>query len=329
MLWYVPLVWSALSVLVLSTTPNPSGNAVFEELSKDFGAVPKGTILTHQFKLTNNLPQPLHVSGLRTSCVCSTASILRHDLQPGESTYVVVQVDTNKYSGHRAFTVFVNFDRPYIMEGRLVVSATSRDDLMMSPTELNFGVIKYGTGPTKSMLIENRSGNSGWVISQVLNENGYLQPKLEEVSREFGLVRYRLTVKLREDTPAGAWHADLWLVTNDAASPRLRVPLLVEVQRSLTVTPTLVAFGNVSSGKSVERKVTLRGAKPFKITAIDGAGSDVEVKGQTDEARVVHILTIKFTSGGESGEWQKRLKIKTDHPEEADLEIKLQAVRLP
>src|SRR5437667_8844228 len=87
-------------------------DAMFDELSKDFGSVPRGPTLSHPFRLTNQTGQPVHISGVRVSCGCVSAGALRDDLAPGQSTAILTNMDTMRFYGTRTVTIYVQFDRP-------------------------------------------------------------------------------------------------------------------------------------------------------------------------------------------------------------------------
>jgi hypothetical protein len=306
------------------TGPARAGGALFDEVQKDFGSVPRGTTLTHQFRLNNPTSAQLHVGSLRTSCGCATVAVGKDDLAPGESTVLAVTIDTRKYSGPRTFTINVMIERPFVQEVRLTLQATSRDDVTLTPGQLAYGKIKKGTGAKGSVNIEYH-GTGDWRITAVENDNGYLQPQLDEVSRLPGHVIYQLAVKLREDLPVGAWHHDLWLKTNDSATPRIRVPIIVEVDSNLTVTPAEVVMGNVKTGTQAERKIVIRGTAPFKITGLQGADNQFQISGQTDEAKPVHVLKITLTAGQEPAACVHRFKVLTDLPQDSEVEFAVQA----
>lgn len=281
----------------------------FEESIKDLGGAPRGTKLVHHFKFTNTTQQPVHISGVRTSCHCSTARAIKQEVNPGESSSIMVEVNTGMYSGTRDFTIYVNFDRPYVTETRLILKTVSRDDISLNPDSINFGTIKLGSAPTMSVVIEHRSF-SGWKITGIENENGYIQTKIEPNGTNQN--SYRLTVRLREDTPAGYWHASLGLVTNDSSTPRIRVPLSVEIQGALAVTPSTLNLGKLASD-SVEKKIVVRGAKPFKILSIEGLDGILSVdQAKSEEAKVAHVLKITYSGKADAGELLKKLKIVTD-----------------
>src|SRR5262245_51338122 len=88
-------------------------DALFDELSKDFGSAPRGPTLQHPFRIKNTTKSTVSISGVRVSCnVCSSANILKSKLEPGEETAVVVTMDTTRFSGVKTITVYVNFSQP-------------------------------------------------------------------------------------------------------------------------------------------------------------------------------------------------------------------------
>jgi hypothetical protein len=301
-----------------------NAQALFAELSKDFGSVPRGTLLTHQFRFTNTTQLPLHVAAVRSSCTCATPTIDRAEIPPGEATAVTVSVDTRKFAGLRTFTIYIQFDQPFVGETRLTLQANSREDVAIEPSYLAFGRIRQGSSPTASVTIEYR-GIQNWQITGVENDNGYLQVQLQESPRRLGLATYHLTATLHPNTPVGAWHADVWLKTNDAATPRIRVPLTVEVEGMLTATPRDVLLGRVKPGGSAERKVVVRGPAPFQILKIEGVDEHLHISAAREEVKAFHVLRVHLKAGQEAGELSRRIRVYTDLPNVPPVEFTVQA----
>ncbi|HMP16979.1 MAG TPA: hypothetical protein PKD72_08160 [Gemmatales bacterium] len=191
----------------------------------------------------------------------------------------------------------------------MLLKTVSRDDISMTPDAINFGTVKLGSAPTSSVLLEHRT-LSGWKITGIENENGYLQTRIDVEGNKANA--YRLSVRLREDTPAGLWHATIGLVTNDPTSPRIRIPLTVEVQGALAVTPQILHLGRLA-GENVEKKIVLRGARAFRILQVEGLDDVLTIdQTKTEDAKVAHVLRITYTGKAEAGEFQRKLKILTD-----------------
>src|SRR6266404_3700461 len=46
-------------------------DGLFDELSRDFGSVPRGPTLQHPFRLVNRTGSHLHIASVRVSCGCT------------------------------------------------------------------------------------------------------------------------------------------------------------------------------------------------------------------------------------------------------------------
>src|SRR5262249_46308754 len=106
------------------------------------------------------------------------------------------------------------------------------------------------------------------------------------------------------------------------------VPLTVEVEAALTVSPESVALGRVKMGEEGERRVIVRGVKPFKITAIDGADAALSVSDSSEEARSVHVLTVRFKPAA-AGEVSRTPPVHTDLPDDNAFDLGVSAVVMP
>jgi hypothetical protein len=293
--------------------------ALFDELGRDFGSVPRGPTLTHAFRLTNKTGQTVHVAGVRVSCGCVTAFATQTDLAPGEATSIQAQMDTRRFSGVKAVTIYVQFDQPRWEEVRLWVQANGRDDVTINPETLAFGQIKLGSGPAASANI-SFLGSNNWRIQEAQCDSNYVQATVQELRRAAGEVTYQVTAKLRPDVPAGKWYTDVWLKTNNPATPRVRVPLTVEIESALSVSPNVANLGEVKSGAEAARRVIIRGVKPFRITSVKGTDAEISVQDSSPESKSVHVLTIKLRAD-KPGEKNRTLHVITDLEDEGEVEF--------
>jgi hypothetical protein len=76
----------------------------------DFGAVKAGSILDHEFVITNDSAKDLVIKDTTTSCGCTVSEIKNKLLKPGESTTVLIKLDTKGYTGNVQQFVYVNTD---------------------------------------------------------------------------------------------------------------------------------------------------------------------------------------------------------------------------
>jgi hypothetical protein len=311
---------------VCTAAPAPAASwadGLFEELSKDFGSVPRGPTLTHAFRLKNTTDRTVRISGIRVSCGCVSAMAATNELAPGKSTIVQANMDTRRFSGVKSVTVYVQFDLPQWEEVRLWVQANARDDISVQPEALSFGRAKRGSVPTNSVTV-SFVGNPQWAISEVEKESHYIETSLKELRRDASEVSYQVTARIRADAPIGKWYSDLWLKTNDPAIPKVRVPLTVEIESGLTLSPSTVMLGQVQPGAEAQRKVIVRGVKPFRITRVEGTDDQLLVQDSTTESKPVHVLTVTLKPRT-AGEVDRKLKILTDLPEDSEVEFEAKA----
>ncbi len=322
----------SLVVLVGLCTTGPAlsatwADALFEEFSKDFGSVPRGPTLSHPFRVVNNTRVPVHIASVRVSCGCVTATALQEYLQPGESTHILARMDTTRFTGLKTVTIYVQFNQPAFEEVRLWVQANGRNDFAVAPDTLAFGQLKRGGMPAVSVLL-SFYGNSDTQVTEVKCESNYIQPRVQEVRRQESEVTYQLSARLRGDAPVGKWYTDVWLKTNNPGMPPIRVPLTVEIESALSISPEVITLGPVKSRAESERRVIVRGVTPFKITKVEGTDDQLLVRDSTPQAKAVHVLTVKLKAG-QPGELNKTLRVLTDLADDNKIDFHVNAVIVP
>jgi hypothetical protein len=327
MVRYTSVVLAAL-VLTGPALAGSWADGLFDEMSKDFGSVPRGPVLSHAFRVKNNTNGVVTLGGVRVSCNrCSSADVLKTTLNPGEDTAVVVKMYTSQFEGVKTIYIWVTFGQPQFDEVRLWVQANSRNDVTLAPDALAFGQARRGSTPSLTTKV-TFYGSPQSRITEVVAESNYVQTSLSKPAATETGVTYELTATLRADAPAGKWYTDLWLKTNNAAMPRVRVPLTVEIESALQVSAPIVSLGEVKVGSASERKVIVRGARPFKITALKGADEQVEVRPGSEDSKPVHSLSVQL-KGARAGAVSRTIRVITDLKEDGDIEFQVKGQVVP
>jgi len=243
-------------------------DGVLNEKVCDFGVVPRGQQLVHYFRLVNNTQQPMHIYNVRVSCGCTTARALATTIAPGQESAIWAHMDSRRFLGHKAVTIYVNFDQPRYEEARLVVQAYSRDDIVFSTDTVNFGKVHQGDARAASMNITFYNGQAQ--ATEATAESSFLQPTLTEVKRTPTETTYQVTTKLRPDTPAGVWFTDVWVKTNVTGAPKLRVPVMVEVETVQPVqAPPIKEAPAVKTGQAETPAPPVQAAQSEKSGAVE------------------------------------------------------------
>jgi RNA polymerase sigma factor (sigma-70 family) len=89
----------------------PVEEALPDGREHDFGRVKRGTVLEHTFRVVNMSNVPLQLTSVRSSSGCTTGSVERKVLQPGEKGKVKVTVDTGRFLGPKAMMLLLEGTR--------------------------------------------------------------------------------------------------------------------------------------------------------------------------------------------------------------------------
>jgi len=283
--------------------------------SKDFGVVPRGTQLKCSFPVTNIYAVPLEITSVRSSCGCLTATPTKQVLQPQESAALDIHMDAGRFSGPKAINVYITVGPEFISTATLRISANARQDVVLNPGQISFGVVAAGRQITQSVDIEY-TGSQDWRINEVVkNAEAPYDIKVDQVMRQparllsSGKVVYRLAVTLKPNAPAGPHKHEIHLKTSDA-SQVISVPVEARVQASLAVSPNPANFRNVQVGKTATLNIQVRGQKPFTILKIEGAGDGIRAEHPNTSAPS-HVVTVHFQPERD-GTIQRTLQIRTD-----------------
>jgi hypothetical protein len=304
-----------LAALLLGAAACPAQTASWADkmfkdgTSHDFGSVPRGAQLFHRFTITNIYAVRMEITGVKSGCGCVSATAAKRVLEPRESTTIDVSMDARRFTGAKTVGIRVTVGPEYTSSAEIKVTANSRADIVFNPGQVTFGAVTLGQTPSQTIDVEY-AGVLNWQVSEVIAKDAPVDVTIKELYRRPGQVGYQLQVTLRPDAPVGNLKHDLFLKTNDPASPL--VPVLVEatVQSAVTVSPGRLTLGVVKKGEPLVRRVVVRSAKPFQVLDVDGGGGEITVEKSASAAPVQTVtLKCKFDN---PGAFKRELKIKTD-----------------
>jgi Protein of unknown function (DUF1573) len=282
---------------------------MFSDKSVDFGAVPRAAKVEHEFVITNPFKDDVHIAAVRSSCGCTQPRIENDTLKSWEKGKVVAAFNTDGFTGQRSATVTVTFDRPQWAEVRLHVKGYIRTDVVLNPSQVNFGSVPEGEAGEKSVKIRY-AGRRDWKITGAKTDSPYLRATVKELDRTLGQVGYELDVKLAADAPAGYLNDRITLTTTDG---RGDFPVVVEgrIVPQLTVSPAALHLGTVQPGQKVKKQIVVKGAKPFKIVDIHCDNGAFRLE-PSHEARLLHLVPLVFTAPDKPGKVNCKIEIITD-----------------
>jgi hypothetical protein len=287
-------------------------------VTRDFGSVPKGGVLLHRFPITNIYAVKLDITNLHSSCGCGTVTASSRSLEPRETGYIEVAMDTRRFSGPKTIKINVTVGPQFTSTAELKVIANSRTDVVLNPGQVMFGVVSPGVSATQTIDVEY-AGTLDWRALEIIANNAPFTCAFKEAYRRQGQVGYQVSVLLKPDLPPGEFRHEIQLKTNDPDTPL--VPILVQgtVGAPLSVTPGTLTLGTVHAGEILTKRVQVRGAKPFRITSVDGLGEGILVDSAKVPAPVQTLtLTCQFMKPGEV---KRTLQIKTDMDKDSAVSV--------
>jgi hypothetical protein len=283
---------------------------MFKTTEHDFGTVAKGAKAEFDFEFQNIFEEDIHVVGVRSSCGCTEPHVTVQSLKTWGKGTVHAVFNTRSFIGSRSATLTVLIDQPYYAEVQLSVRGYIRADVLFTPGSVAFGEVEQGKALERTVSV-SYSGRSDWAIVDVRSANSSFEVELMDGERNFGRVAYKMLVRLKVDAPVGYLQDQLTIVTNDSNNSSLELPVEGRIVSPLTVSPASLFLGVLKPGETVEKKLFVKGTKPFKIVSIQCEGDCFKFR-TSDKATAAHMVPLTFTAGTAPGKISQKIEIKTD-----------------
>jgi hypothetical protein len=308
---------------------------------QDFGVLPKGTIKAYRFKMTNIYALKMQVMEPRPPCSCVSVAQYKAELNPQESGYIDIVINTASVDGEKEIKLPVEFrgvdpktGSPVIdpktkmqfqSRAELVIRFVSRKEIAISPGAFQFGQVPAGQKATQTVLITYTGLQPDWQITEVgipkelFDAKVSIPPALPRGAK----AAYVVSLTLKPNAPAGRLDEHIELKTNEpGAQAVLNVAVGGHVQAALSIVNSdQVKFNNgVEVGKREERNVTLQAETPFKVKAVEGQGDGVSVTLLPLAANKVQVVTVTFAPD-KPGPVKKVLTLKTDTGKSVQLTV--------
>lgn len=242
-----------------------------ENRHHDFGVVPYQSHQEHVFEFENPFDFPIHLIGIRTSCVCTAPSITTPSVAPGEFGSVRAIFDTKGKSGQKKATITVSIrkDHPYTQYGELLfsVAGTIRRDVVLDPGQVSFDDVTFGQD-AKRVIKLLYAGNVEWRIKELHSSNPNLTVSATETQRnpQTGRIDYDLTLELNASQSVGPFADQISITTNDVNNKNITIHVQGTVKAVVQVSP--IRLGVLELGQKVERRLIVRGVRPFELKGV-------------------------------------------------------------
>lgn len=301
--------------LFLSDILKEPGREAPAHISHDFGTVPAGSLCSHTFTFTNIYDVPLQVVDVRLECGCLKAYPPNKVLQPNESAEFTVTMNAAQFKGAATKKMLVTVGPSYVSTAELRFSAVSREDVSLTaPGMIDFGIVPQGEKAEKSITLKYTGTMKDWKAEPANAPGGAYTVDVKETARGFLGTEYRITVGLKDTTPAGSLADTFTLKTNDPNTPTVTIAIGGRVQPPVRVAGEgVVVFENVPPGEVRTGKVMVSAnAKCKLIAAADqGDGISLDIFPVSSDR---HFVTVRYEAKKGAAPPRKEVRVKTDLP---------------
>lgn len=296
----------------------------------DFGGVPQGQRVTHEFEFKNSGNADLVIQRIAPSCGCTAVSTTDNVIKAGETVKLKADFDTAGFSGSKTKTIDVftsDLDMPQIS---LVIRGTVLPSVTIDPPRLDFGELVPGAGEEafrKEFSVDLASGtdisvNSARVFSKYLT--------VEKISTSDKTAKFAVLIDPK--IPRGSLRERVVVELQGGKRPgTLSIPVLGFVRGSVKISPATISVGIVEGKLPIERsaKVENTSKTPLKILGITSSSDAVRAEVKEIQPGQAFVVKISVDPAKINSDLRASIEVETDRKDEERLAINVFGVVPP
>jgi hypothetical protein len=190
----------------------------FAAPSYDFGRVPQGAPVEHDFAFVNDGGAPLSVTELRVACDATAVLVGPMELPPGGRGTVRARFDTTAAPGTQRRTVTVYSNDPQQRAVLLTLTGTVALEAAAEPAQVFLGTVPAGVEQIRAVAL--RAGNDGLRFLGASSAAPQLAVHVAD-----GADGRELVIGTRPDAAPGPFTAVVRVHTTSPVRPMLDVPV--------------------------------------------------------------------------------------------------------
>jgi hypothetical protein len=292
-------------------------DVVFPERTHEFGTVARGSKVRHSFKLINSTAQEIHIASWKTKCGCTDVKVGARDIPPGTQTVIEAVIDTTNFKDYKASGLTLFLDRPTPASVDLNITCFIRTDVTLNPGQVDFGVVNRSKGAELELALTYSGSLPNWKVMEMRTVSDHVVARLKETGRSAGgQVNYTLTATLKPSAPVGIFKDEITLTTNAPNTPSIPVSVSAMVQSNVIVSPSVINFGTVKAGQTIQKTVLVRSAQSFQLTEIKPGQPDLSAPDAGADSKGLHSVVLTFKAPGRPGPYNTTVEFETDLKDE-------------
>jgi hypothetical protein len=208
--------------------PQPNIKAGRLEISQktwDFGFIPRGAKVTHNFLLKNVGNDTLKITNVRKSCGCTAAPLRKAVLPPGDTTLLEVTFNSGSYQGSVSKSVYVESSdpiEPFMDVSFLANVSVPAKLLSFDPFFIKFDTIRQLPAKASIKVVNIDSAAIGFSIAEP--PFGYVNLKARKKKLAPGK-ESEIEIILDKALPPGEFGTSFTVVCDDEKKSRFSIPI--------------------------------------------------------------------------------------------------------
>ena len=297
-------------------TRNVSGPMIqFQSTTYNFGKVSAGGPVRCEFIFTNTGDATLEITAVSPGCHCTTAGNWSHQVEPGKTGIIPLQLDTAFFGGQtvtRAVTVTSNAkNQP---SATLQLTGTVWKPIELSPASANFNVV--ADAPSNPPVVVRVTNNleEPITLSEPECNNRSFATELKTI--EPGKV-FELLVRAVSLPNQGLAQGVITMKTSSTNVPTITVNAQAYVQPAIVISPPQIMLPPGPITNAFPYAVSIRNNKTSPLSLSDASVSTngVEVALKEVEPGRQFTVTLIFPAGFEIAPGRDvQLSLKTSNP---------------
>lgn len=224
-------VVALLANLIVAASACAAPELAVEHGTFNFGTIPQGKKVQHNFTIKNSGDGPLQIKQLTAACGCTAVKPSTTLILPGRSAEIQVIFDSANFSGKvvKSVTMTTNAAKTpsytFNMDGNIV------EELQVAPRQLSLGPLETGATKQVAVTVTNRGANSVKLLTVNVNSTS-LQIKAtikkgELKPGETGTIELTITPRPEAKVLSGYLH----IVTNNPQKKEITVPVYASMAK--------------------------------------------------------------------------------------------------
>ena len=223
--WWIS-VWAGLLLGSLAIADEPAAQTgpriACDEASFDFGEIIDKEKVDHIFVLKNAGDSDLVISNVHTSCGCTTASLAKRTIAPGEPIDLVARFSLKGRIGHQEKRITVRSNDPVSPQFQLRLSGDIRRTIEVIPPAVSFGRIGIGKGTERKVTLSAASGIVFRVTGVVTDMVSFCDVRVDTI-KEGSVYSVACTLRTNAVSAGGTISGRIEVNTDHALYPKIDI----------------------------------------------------------------------------------------------------------